>query len=127
MSWQQYTIWLLETIGLYAPELRDHYYRKIKRFFYWWDHKYGVPLSKVQDSADTKIESSHRAPTWRRIARALEKNDFWMSRLSFSETKGDVERLFELKKKYRNIIYVKDTDQKHLRQVAELLEREGER
>ncbi len=126
MSWQQYAIWLLETIGLYAPELRDHYYRKIKRFFYWWDRKYGIPISQVQDSADTKIESAHRAPTWRRIARALEKNDFWMSRLSFSETKGDVERLFELKKKYRNIIYAKDTDQKHLRQVAELLEREGE-
>jgi len=49
-----------------------------------------------------------------------------MSRLSFSETKGDVETLFELKKKYRNIIYAKDTDQKHLKQIAELLEREGE-
>ena len=25
MTWQQYTVWLLETIGLYSPELRDHY------------------------------------------------------------------------------------------------------
>jgi predicted phosphoadenosine phosphosulfate sulfurtransferase len=32
MTWQQYTVFLLESLGLYAPELRDHYYRKIKIF-----------------------------------------------------------------------------------------------
>ena len=28
MTWEQYAVWLLESIGLYAPELRDHYHKK---------------------------------------------------------------------------------------------------
>ena len=42
-----------------------------------------------------------------------------MSRLSFGETKSDVERLFELKKKHRNLIYSKDTDSKKLKKYAD--------
>lgn len=118
MNWQQYTIFLLESLGLYAPELRDHYYRKIKRFFYWWDHKYNVPIEDVQDEAQSSIESKRKAPTWRRIARAIEKNDFWMTRLSFGQTKSDVKKLFELKKKYKNIIHGEDTDNKQLQDIA---------
>lgn len=45
-----------------------------------------------------------------------------MSRLSFGETKKDVQRLFELKKKYANIIRPHDTDNKHLKRVAQEME-----
>lgn len=119
MTWEQYSVFLLESLGLYAPELRDHYYKKIKTFLTWHDEKEGV--KKIPDTADRKMENAKKAASWRRIARALEKNDFWMTRLSFSQTKKDVERLFEMKKKYANIIYAKDTDQKHLKQIAEKL------
>ncbi|MFB7302640.1 DUF3440 domain-containing protein [Heyndrickxia sporothermodurans] len=119
MSWEQYSVFLLESLGLYAPELRDHYYKKIKTFLTWHDEKEGVKI--IPDTTDLKMENAKKAASWRRVARALEKNDFWMTRLSFSQTKKDVERLFELKKKYANIIYGKDTDQKHLKQVAERL------
>lgn len=47
-----------------------------------------------------------------------------MKRLSFGQTKGDVVRLFELKKKYRNLIRPGDTDDKHLRAVAVEMEEE---
>lgn len=119
LTWEQYSVFLLESLGLYAPELRDHYYAKIKTFLTWHDEKEGV--NKIPDTADLKMENAKKTASWRRVARALEKNDFWMTRLSFSQTKKDVERLFELKNKYANIIYGKDTDQKHLKQVAERL------
>jgi len=119
MTWEQYSVFLLESLGLYAPELRDHYYKKIKTFLSWHDKNEGV--THIPDVADKKLESAKKAASWRRVARALEKNDFWMTKLSFSQTKKDVERLFEMKKKYANIIYAKDTDQKHLKQVAEKL------
>src|SRR5690606_30524967 len=121
MTWEQYAVFLLESIGLYAPELRDHYYRKIKTFMKWYEEHEGIRLQDIPDEADKKLESAKKVASWRRIARAIEKNDFWMKRLSFSQTKSDVERLFELKKKYANIIYAKDTDDKHLRKVAEKL------
>lgn len=104
MSWEQYAIYLLESIRLYAPELEDHYYRKIKTFLGWWEKNRGVTVDKIIDFGASKQESNTEIPSWRRIARALEKNDFWMKRLSFSATKGDVERLNQLKEKYRKII-----------------------
>lgn len=121
MTWEQYAVFLLESIGLYAPEVRDHYHAKIKTFLSWYE-KEGVPLEDIPDEGDRKLEATKKSASWRRIARAIERNDFWMSRLSFGETKKDVERLFELRKKYRNLIRPQDTDSKKLRQAAERME-----
>lgn len=121
MTWEQYTVFLLESIGLYAPEVRDHYHTKIRTFLSWYE-KEGVRLEDIPDEADRKLETAKKTASWRRIARAIERNDFWMSRLSFGETKKDVERLFELRKKYRNLIRPQDTDSKKLRQAAERME-----
>jgi predicted phosphoadenosine phosphosulfate sulfurtransferase len=104
MTWEQYTVFLLESIRLYAPELEEHYYRKIKTFLGWWEKNRGVTVDKVPDFGTSKQESNTEIPSWRRIARAIEKNDFWMKRLSFSATKTDVEKLNELKEKYRKIV-----------------------
>lgn len=122
LTWEQYAVFLLESIGMYVPEVRDHYHTKIKTFLQWYK-KEGISPDQIPDETDKKLESSKKAASWRRIARAIEKNDFWMSRLSFGETKKDVQRLFELKKKYHNIIRPQDTDSKKLKRVAEQLEK----
>lgn len=122
LTWEQYAVFLLESIGMYVPEVRDHYHTKIKTFLQWYK-KEGISPDQIPDETDKKLESAKKAASWRRIARAIEKNDFWMSRLSFGETKKDVQRLFELKKKYHNIIRPQDTDSKKLKRVAEQLEK----
>ena len=122
LTWEQYAVFLLESIGMYVPEVRDHYHTKIKTFLQWYE-KEGISPDQIPDETDKKLESAKKAASWRRIARAIEKNDFWMSRLSFGETKKDVQRLFELKKKYHNIIRPQDTDSKKLKRVAEQLEK----
>lgn len=121
MTWEEYAVFLLESIGLYAPEVCDHYHTKIRTFLSWYE-KEGVQIKDIPDEADKKLETTKKAASWRRIARAIEKNDFWMSRLSFKETKRDVEQLFELKKKYRNIIRPNDTDNKKLKRIATEME-----
>lgn len=103
MTWEQYSVFLLESLGLYAPEVRDHYYEKIKKFMDWWEEKEGITFENMPDDK-WDIEGYSKAPYWKRIARAIEKNDFWMSGLSFGENKRDVRKLFELKKKYAAII-----------------------
>ncbi len=126
MTWQQYAVFLLETIGLYAPELRDHYYRKIRRFLDWHIEKEGYTLETIQDEGDRKLESDKKIPSWRRIARAIEKNDFWMSRLSFGQTKSDVEMLFKLREKYKDyLIKSENTSQKRLKAIAKEWENEA--
>lgn len=126
MTWQQYAVFLLETIGLYAPELRDHYYRKIKTFLNWYEKEEGLKVEDIPDEADKKLESAKKVASWRRIARAIEKNDFWMSRLSFGQTKSDVEMLFKLREKYKGyLIKSENTSQKRLKAIAEEWENEA--
>ena len=103
MTWQEYTIFLLESIGIYVPELRDHYYHKIKTFLNWYENK-GIKVSDIKDEEDKKLENAKKVASWRRIARAIEHNDFYMKRLSFSQNKRDNEKFKKLKEKYKNLV-----------------------
>lgn len=126
MTWEQYAVFLLESLGLYAPEVRDHYHSKITTFFKWYEKTEGIKPSDIKEEEDKKLEAAKKVASWRRIARAIEKNDFWMTRLSFGETKKDVQRLFELKKKYRDIIHPEGLGNKSLERIAKELEEKDE-
>ena len=102
MSWQEYTVFLLESIGIYNKDLMLHYYRKIKKFMIWHKTKYGVDIKNIPDFADCKLENQKKVISWRRIARAIEKNDFYLRRLSFAQTKNDDAQLKELIHKWEN-------------------------
>ncbi len=114
MSWQQYAVFLLESLGLYSPELRDHYYLKIKTFLRWWEHTNGIRTEDIPDEADHQLEYRGKVPSWRRVARAIEKNDFWMKGLGFAQTKSGRELLLRLRKKYHNLIRLEDIKDKKL-------------
>jgi predicted phosphoadenosine phosphosulfate sulfurtransferase len=116
MTWQQYAVFLLESLGLYAPELRDHYYRKICVYLQWWE-QHGTPMPNIPDHADLKMESKKVIPSWRRIARAIERNDFWMKRLSFAPTKSDVKNLKEWRRRYKNLIRLEDAEDNTMKQI----------
>ena len=120
MSWQEYTVFLLESIGLYNRDLMLHYYRKIKKFMIWYKNKYGVKEEEIPDTAELKLENQKKAISWRRMARAIEKNDFYLRRLSFGQTKNDDRELMELIHKWDNLLNNKTkTDDKLLQKVIE--------
>ncbi len=125
MTWQQYAVFLLETLGLYAPELRDHYYRKINIFLHWWSVR-GMRIENIPDEADRKLENNKKIPSWRRIARAVEKNDFWLRRLSFAQTKSDVVLLKRLRKQYQNLIHLEDAEDQQMRKALLSMEDNGD-
>jgi len=104
MPWQRYTVFLLESIGIYNRDLMMHYYRKIKKFMIWYRNKYGTELEDIPDIAECKLESQKKAISWRRIARAIEKNDFYLRRLSFAQTKNDDKELMRLIHKWDNLL-----------------------
>ena len=120
MSWQEYTVFLLESIGIYNRDLMMHYYRKIKKFMIWHKNKYGVDINDIPETAENKLENQKKVISWRRIARAIEKNDFYLKRLSFAQTKTDDEELMRLIHKWDNLLS-KDTktDDKHLQEVIQ--------
>ncbi|MTI55601.1 MAG: hypothetical protein FH760_12145 [Geosporobacter ferrireducens] len=53
----------------------------------------------------------------RRVARAIEKNDFWLKRLSFAPTKTDVMLLQHLRKQYRNLFHLENAQDRYMRKA----------
>ena len=79
-TWQSFARLLLATM----PEhLAEHYGAKIDQFIYWWMAR-GVTV--IPDFADPGVEAKRKSPSWRRICKALLRNDYWCKGLSFSQT-----------------------------------------
>ena len=116
MTWQEYTVFLLESIGIYNRDLMMHYYRKISKFMYWYRKKENIECCDIPEEGPKKLENQKKIISWRRIARAIEKNDFYMKRLSFAQTKIDNERLRIMAHKWDNLLsknmYTDDKDLK---------------
>ena len=86
----------------------------------WYQNKYGTKLEDIPDTADAKLENQKKAISWRRIARAIEKNDFYLKRLSFAQTKNDDKELQRLIHKWDNLLNKKTvTDDKTLQRIIE--------
>ena len=129
-TWESYTKLLLATL---PPEMRDNYIEKFKKFISYWMEKgatvcddmlellppeaeiqpelsnYGkknkhlVKYSSIPDTLDHTLESKKAAPTWRRMAICILKNDYLCKGLSFTQTKNQAERMNKLIEKYKNI------------------------
>lgn len=120
MTWQEYTIFLLESIGIYNRDLMLRYYRKIKKFMIWHKNKNGIEEKDIPDTAECKLENQKKVISWRRIARAIEKNDFYLRRLSFAQTKNDDKELMELIHKWDNLLNKNTrTDDKTLQRIIQ--------
>lgn len=100
LSWEQYAVFLLETIGSENIDLMYHYKGKIDKFLAWYE-KNGEPIT---DEADLKLEASKKVGSWRRVCKMLIKNDYYGSTLSFSQTKKDDETLDKLLKKWSDLL-----------------------
>jgi len=129
LSWEEYAVFLLESVGLYSPMLRDHYTGKIRTFIDWYDSTEYLDRAPAWtgemglddfDDAHPDHSSKQRWPSWERIAWAIERNDFWMKRLGFSQTKGGREKLEELHGEYGDsLLSPGATDDKHLKEWQE--------
>ena len=125
MSWQEYTVFLLESIGIYNEDLMLHYYKKIKKFIIWHREKEGIDIQDIPETAENKLENQKKVISWRRIARAIEKNDFYLKKLSFGQTKTDDETLKILIHKWDNLLNkTTKTDDKTLIKMIENMKAE---
>ena len=126
LTWQEWALYLLESIGIYNKKLEKHYAIKIKKFFTYWEEKCGCSLDMIEDEADKKMESLKIVPSWRRVARALERNDFFLTRLSFGENKSDLQYLKEMVYGCKNLYDENSTDSKPLKRLYNKVKEEME-
>jgi predicted phosphoadenosine phosphosulfate sulfurtransferase len=92
-NWESFTMLLLDTMPKKASE---HYKDKIAVFLKWYrdrDYPGGIP-------DDGPLDKS--APSWKRICKALLRNDYWCKGLSFSQHKSEAyEKYVKLMKRRR--------------------------
>ena len=96
-NYESYARFLLDTM---PPYLREHYQKKIDKFWAYWKKE---GFEKMPDKSDLKMEASKKAPSWRRICKVLLKNDYWCKGLSFSATKKEMEKQLQMIEKYQQL------------------------
>lgn len=91
-TWQSFCRVLLESM---PDHMQEHYRNKIYRFIKWyeehgWTDENGYRVTGngcVPDEACHSLEVSKKAPSWRRIAKMLLRNDYWAKTLGFVQNK----------------------------------------
>jgi len=96
-TWKSFAMLLIETL---PPKTQEHYSNKVAVFLKWWqDRGY---LNGIPDEADAQEEAARKTPSWRRICKALLRNDYWCKGLSFSQHKSQAyEKYLKIMKKRR--------------------------
>lgn len=101
LNWQEYAIFLLETIGMYSPTLMKHYARKLKIYFDYYKKNYGLTIKDIPDYRSPKeAKEKGKGIHWKKIARCIERNDFACTSLSYGLTNADIEVAKQLKKEW---------------------------
>lgn len=96
LTWEQYSKMLLRSLPRKSAE---HYAERIRRFFGGWT-KRGYKV--MPDEVDQNVENLHFAPSWRRVAKTLLRNDYWCKGLGFSQPKSEAYgKYLQLKGKIR--------------------------
>jgi len=124
MSWERYAVFLLESIGLYSPDLRDHYVRKIKILFDYLKSEANIQRTDIAESHKAgKDINLHEWISWKRIARTIEKNDFACRGLQYGLTVKDRETIINLKAKWGKLLGIQQGT-KEMRELTKELENE---
>jgi len=78
-SWESFSLLIVESM---PPALAEHYRNKIAVFIKWYAER-GYPRG-IPDEGP--MDNKH--PSWKRICKALLRNDYWCKGLSFTQTKS---------------------------------------
>jgi predicted phosphoadenosine phosphosulfate sulfurtransferase len=110
LTWQEYSIFLLESIGMYSPTLMNHYVRKLKIYFKYYKDNYNLKIKDIPDYRTPKEAKEHgKGIHWKKIAKCLEKNDFACTSLSYGLTNDDIEDAKKLKKEWKDSLGIQET------------------
>lgn len=81
-TWESFTNMLLRTL---PPKMRDHYAERFKKFIVGW-HRRGYDM--IPDEAPLQLEAKQWAPSWRRMAKVILRNDYWCKGLGQTQPKS---------------------------------------
>jgi len=96
-TWKSFAMLLLNSM---PQKTKLHFENKISIFIKWYiDRGYS---NDIPDEATLDEEAHKKVPSWRRICKALLRNDYWCKGLSFTQTKAEsYERYLKVMKNRR--------------------------
>ena len=83
-TWQSFAGLLVKSM---PPKTRVHFENKILLHIKWW-HERGY-ADGIPEEVDYALETARKVPSWRRVCKALLRNDHWCKGLGFTQTKSD--------------------------------------
>lgn len=81
-TWQSFTNMLLRTL---PPKTRDHYAERFRKFMQGWFRR---GYAEIPQEAPSQLEAKQWAPSWRRMAKCLLRNDYWCKGLGQTQPKS---------------------------------------
>lgn len=81
-TWKSFTNLLLESL---PKPTREHYIKRFRGFIKGWQ---GRGYETIPDEAPKTLEDKHWAPSWRRMAKVLLRNDWWCKGLGLTQPKS---------------------------------------
>jgi len=97
-TWRSFAEMLLRTL---PKKTSEHFRAKIDVHRHWWMDR-GYP-NGIPDESDPSLEAKRKVPSWRRICKAILRNDYWCKTLGFSQHKsGSYSRYLKMMENRRN-------------------------
>ena len=93
-TWESFTNMLLSTL---PRKTADHYKLSFKKFIVSWQDRGYI---KIPDEAPHDLEVTQWAPSWKRMAKTILRNDYWCKGLGQTQPKSDAYQRFK-EMKYR--------------------------
>lgn len=88
-TWKSFTNLLLASL---PKPVREHYIDRFRRFIKGWK---GRGYTTIPDAAPAVLEAKQWAPSWRRMAKCLLRNDWWCHSLGQAQPKSDAYQQFK--------------------------------
>lgn len=94
-TWKSFVNLLVRTM---PAKTRDHYRAKFEKFIAGWKRR---GYATIPDEAPLDLENKQWAPSWRRMAKTLLRNDYWCKGLGFAQPKSEAYEKFKQLKKLK--------------------------
>lgn len=105
-TWRSFAMLLLQGM---PDSTREHYWNKITLFRKWWMDR-GYP-DGIPDEVEYALETAKKVPSWRRVVKALLRNDYWCKGLGFSQHKSDAyHKYLDLMRRRRTAWRIEEVD-----------------
>lgn len=111
-TWRSFAELLLDSL---PHKTAEHFRAKVDTFRKWHMDR-GYPEG-IPDFAEPELEAQRIAPSWRRIVKAILRNDYWCKGLGFSQHKsGSYDRYLKMMQKRREQVSWRPDDREAQKQ-----------